>query len=169
MIGGPLVPMDLPDSAESAKCKPTSLNEVFCICWYQPGGFFQLHLNGEFQLSKSEQSLHTFMIYLNDDFEGGATQCYTDLQLHYQEGDPSQLVYSYQSRAGDALVFYSHLTHDGQPGKRDQKYMMYSKVMYIRDEAWKRSKCKPDFGELANFEPVEAVFVGEDIESDEDD
>ena len=52
------------------------LNERFRYYRYEVGQYFAPHFDGCFRRSDVEESLFTFMIYLNDDFEGGETKFY---------------------------------------------------------------------------------------------
>ena len=63
----------------------------------------------------------TFMLYLNDGFDGGATRFFTDAQPAYRTPDPAKVTHSYTRRRGDALIFFSELMHDGErlAGSRD--------------------------------------------------
>jgi len=109
---------------------PMGLNPTFRICRYDKGGFFFPHHDGGFFVNEFHQSIKTFMVYLNDDFEGGETRFYNELQRHYQKPDPDHAIYSYRPRAGDALIFNSHITHDGGRLLNGQKYIMRSEIMY---------------------------------------
>jgi len=109
---------------------PIGLNECFRLCRYKPGGHFKPHHDGGFARGPFEQSIRTFMLYLNDDFKGGATNFYNENQLHYHEGDPDKVVYSFCPNAGDALIFNSRITHDGGKVLKGRKYIMRSEVMY---------------------------------------
>ena len=100
------------------------LNERFRFYRYDVGQKFDWHQDGYFERDNREQSLFTFMIYLNDDFEGGATS-FSD-------------VYSGQSfpefritpKKGSALVFYHPVMHRGDPIVSGRKYVMRTDVMY---------------------------------------
>ena len=70
------------------------------------------------------------MIYLNDDFEGGATRFFKEDQPHYCPGDPDKVIYSFRPTVGDALVFNSCITHDGAKLSQGEKYILRSEVMY---------------------------------------
>src|ERR1043165_9179230 len=73
------------------------LNERFRFYRYDVGQKFDVHFDGCFRRSKVEESLFTFMIYLNDAFEGGETNFYT------QDG---RLRVSVKPEKGKALVFW---------------------------------------------------------------
>ena len=49
------------------------LNELFRFYRYEPGQQFLRHRDQSYMRSNGEASYYTFMIYLNDDFEGGET------------------------------------------------------------------------------------------------
>jgi hypothetical protein len=66
-----------------------------------------------------EQSHFTFLVYLNDGFEGGATA--------FHESRASLLV---TPEAGKALVFYHRQLHEGMPVVRGRKYFLRTDVMY---------------------------------------
>ena len=50
---------------------PVGANERFRCYRYKPGQKFAAHYDGAFERDETERSLLTFMVYLNDDFEGG--------------------------------------------------------------------------------------------------
>ena len=120
----------IPGYIERCKWNPVSLNECFRICRYQPGGFFLPHHDGGFRRSDDEQSLKTFMVYLNDNFEGGATHFYDDSQQRYTPGQAEKVIYRYHPQQGDAIVFNSAITHDGGTLTSGHKYILRSEVMY---------------------------------------
>lgn len=109
---------------------PVGLNETFRICRYHPGGFFRPHLDGGFERSFTEKSFKTFMLYLNDDFDGGPTRFYNDRQEAYDPGNPDYVVYEYKPQAGDLMIFNSRMMHDGGEVLSGQKYILRSEVMY---------------------------------------
>jgi len=127
-----ICPKGIPHNFPSGEWVPHGLNEVFRICRYQPGGHFKPHHDGGFRRSNDEQSIQTFMLYLNggDDFEGGATNFYQENQLHYKDGDPDKITYSFRPSPGDVLIFNSRITHDGGKVVKGKKYIMRSEVMY---------------------------------------
>merc|ERR1719499_2096664 len=70
------------------------------------------------------------MIYLNDDFEGGLTNFYTEDQRHYIPGLLSNKIFSLRPEKGSCLVFNHHITHDGGELTRGSKYILRTEVMY---------------------------------------
>src|SRR6185369_7473946 len=52
---------------------PVAFNERLRLYRYDIGQQFDWHRDGYFQRPNGERSFFTFMVYLNDDFDGGAT------------------------------------------------------------------------------------------------
>ena len=103
--------------------KVAGLNERFRFYRYDPGQRFAPHMDGCFQRANWEQSQFTFLVYLNDGFEGGATA--------FRESRASLPV---TPERGKALVFYHRQLHEGLPVVRGRKYVLRTDVMY-RHEA----------------------------------
>ena len=53
------------------KWQPVGLNERLRLYRYDVGQQFDWHLDGYFERPNGERSFFTFMVYLNEDFEGG--------------------------------------------------------------------------------------------------
>jgi hypothetical protein len=92
-------------------------NERFRFYRYGPGEYFKWHRDGSFVRAADEASCLTFLIYLNHDFEGGATE--------FRGG-------TVEPRAGSALVFPHRLTHQGMAIVSGTKYVLRTDVMYRR-------------------------------------
>ena len=102
------------------------LNERFRYYRYEVGQTFKTHYDGAFQRNNREASFLTFMIYLNDDFEGGGTTFYHDARTPHLNVVPIR---------GTALVFEHHQLHEGAMVLSGRKYVLRSDVMYrISDE-----------------------------------
>lgn len=93
------------------------LNERFRFYRYDVGQYFAPHYDGAFYRDNGEQSLLTFMIYLNDDFEGGETN-FGETRI--------------KPKAGMALIFDHGLLHEGCAVTKGRKYALRSDVMYGR-------------------------------------
>ena len=91
------------------------LNERFRYYRYTPGQQFAWHFDGHFQRPNGEVSLLTFMIYLNEGYQGGETQFES---------------VSVAGKLGMALVFEHELLHQGAEVTRGAKYVLRSDVMY---------------------------------------
>jgi predicted 2-oxoglutarate/Fe(II)-dependent dioxygenase YbiX len=98
-------------------------NERWRYYRYDPGERFAPHYDGCFERNISERSQLTFMIYLNDGFEGGETH-------FYRMGGFPWL--SVKPEAGKALVFIHRQLHEGAPVLTGRKYVLRSDVMYRR-------------------------------------
>lgn len=123
-------PRGVPVAAMQGTWKPDSINPFFRVCRYDVGGFFLPHHDGDFVKSSRNRSLKTFMVYLNDDFDGGPTNFYEESQPHYARADPEKVILSYQPERGSCLVFNHDITHDGGELRLGQKYILRTEVMY---------------------------------------
>jgi prolyl 4-hydroxylase len=91
------------------------LNELFRIYKYEPGQLFKKHRDQSFMRNESEASYFTFMIYLNDDFEGGDTT-FNSITI--------------KPATGTALIFFHDLEHEGSVLTSGVKYVLRTDVMY---------------------------------------
>ena len=91
------------------------LNEQFRFYKYELDQRFKRHLDGRYKRNDQEESRITFMIYLNDEFEGGETAF-----------DNVTIV----PATGDALCFIHEQKHEGCPVTSGIKYALRSDVMY---------------------------------------
>jgi hypothetical protein len=98
---------------------PQFLTPEECQAFYDPGQRFAPHMECSFQRDNGEQSQFTFLVYLNDNFEGGATA--------FHESRASLRVTPEQ---GKALVFSHRQLHEGMPVMRGRKYILRTDVMY---------------------------------------
>ena len=95
------------------------LNEQFRFYKYELNQRFKRHIDGSFVKNDLEQSRITFMIYLNDNFQGGETKF-------------DEIVIT--PKLGDALFFIHELKHEGCPVKNGIKYALRSDVMYKKNQ-----------------------------------
>lgn len=111
---------------ERAKpCLPGELNEWsvaglnprFRFYRYVPGQYFKWHKDGFYCKSDDEVSLLTFIIYLNEGYEGGNTEFQWEI---------------IQPSAGMALVFPHAMRHQGAAIQSGVKYVLRTDVMYRR-------------------------------------
>jgi len=77
---------------------------------------FDWHYDGSVCLEDGRQSMLTFMVYLNDGFEGGVTEFRWDTVRPVQ---------------GTALVFPHNFMHRGAPVTGGLKYVLRTDVMYL--------------------------------------
>jgi hypothetical protein len=123
-------PLGVPKGCLKGAWQPAGLNTCFRACRYAPGGFFLPHFDEGFYRSDRNFSFKTFMIYLNDGFEGGPTNFYSENQRHYFPGHPENVIYALRPEKGSCLVFNHNLTHDGGELKTGFKYILRTEVMY---------------------------------------
>lgn len=95
-------------------------NERLRYYRYSKDQQFDWHLDGSVQLNPGMASALTFMIYLNDGFEGG------DTEFGWDKFAPVR---------GMALVFPHRLRHRGAPVLAGRKYVLRTDVMYERVDA----------------------------------
>jgi hypothetical protein len=102
------------------------LNERFRFYRYDVGETFAPHYDGYFRKGIGERSWLTFLVYLNDGFEGGETGFYRP------DGQPR---FSVTPECGKALVFAHRQLHDGKVVSRGRKYVLRTDVMYRNTNA----------------------------------
>ena len=90
------------------------LNERLRFYRYGPGQQFKGHIDGSFLRPNGEQSLLTFMVYLNDSYRGGETAFQSAVV------EPSR---------GLALIFRHDLFHEGR-AIDGRKYVLRTDVMF---------------------------------------
>lgn len=96
--------------------KPLGLNERIRFYRYDVGEKFEVHVDGYYQRPNGEQSLLTFMLYLNEEFEGGET--------NFMNG------VSVKPETGMILAFQHSLYHEGAAVTKGRKYVLRSDVMF---------------------------------------
>ncbi|MBB4806962.1 hypothetical protein HNP38_002258 [Chryseobacterium defluvii] len=94
----------------------SGFNEMFRVYRYSPGQRFKMHRDGSFIRSEREKSFYTFLIYLNDNFEGGETEF--------------ENLFTITPKKGSALVFYHPLRHEGKTLISGTKHVLRTDVMY---------------------------------------
>jgi predicted 2-oxoglutarate/Fe(II)-dependent dioxygenase YbiX len=102
-----------PESIEGSQA--VGLNEQFRFYKYESAQRFKRHIDGRFRRNEQEESRITFMIYLNNDFEGGET-AFDEVII--------------RPKTGSALCFIHELKHEGRPVKSGIKYVLRSDVLY---------------------------------------
>jgi hypothetical protein len=101
----------------------TGFNERWRYYRYDPGERFAPHYDGSFVRNEEEESKITFMIYLNDDFDGGETNFYFLSEEPYLSVRPVR---------GQVLVFVHWKLHEGAAVLRGRKYVLRTDVMCRR-------------------------------------
>ena len=91
------------------------LNEMFRFYKYEPGQEFKKYRDQSYIRNDFEASYFTFMIYLNDDYEGGQTT-FNELIIN--------------PKKGMALIFFHDLEHEGSKITVGEKYVLRTDIMY---------------------------------------
>lgn len=95
---------------------PIGLNEMWRYYKYVPGERFKLHKDGSYVRNQCERSLLTLLIYLNDDFEGGATGFNREFEI--------------APKKGRAVIFEHQIRHEGKRIHSGIKYVLRTDVMF---------------------------------------
>jgi predicted 2-oxoglutarate/Fe(II)-dependent dioxygenase YbiX len=103
-----------------------AFNERLRLYRYDIGQQFDWHRDGYFQRPNGERSFFTFMVYLNDDFDGGATSLSDD-----GFGFPGGMLRITPAK-GMGLLFHHPILHRGDPVTTGHKYVLRTDVMYRR-------------------------------------
>jgi hypothetical protein len=104
-------------------------NERWRFYRYGPGQTFKPHRDGSYhRYEELQQSLLTFMIYLNDHMAGGETRFFPDMERAFTR----HASLSVRPEAGMALVFVHRIWHEGAVVDDGRKYVLRTDVMYGR-------------------------------------
>lgn len=114
---GPLVPL------KRGSWQAIGLHPRFRFYRYDPGQKFAPHFDGYIEEPDGSTSSLTFLVYLNDGFEGGETRFYP-FHLH----QPIVV----EPRRGTAVLFAHRQLHEGASVLQGRKYVLRSDVMYRR-------------------------------------
>lgn len=107
--------------AEWSRWQIVGFNERFRFYRYDRGQKFAMHTDGYFERDNGERSHLTFMVYLNEEFDGGET-VFHDIRPRLRV----------KPRTGMALVFNHRRLHEGAPVISGRKYVLRTDVMYRR-------------------------------------
>jgi len=106
------------------------LNWRFRVYKYPPGGTFTPHVDDRMKLPGDGLiTLFTFMIYLNENLDGGETTFFERRQGSRKKPGTTRVI---TPRTGMALVFDHLLFHEGSVVRRGVKYALRSDVIYRR-------------------------------------
>jgi len=106
--------------------QPVGLNERLRFYRYDAGQKFDWHRDGYYQRDDI-RSRFTFMVYLNDDFEGGGTS----FDSRSFASDAFER-FTVRPKTGMALLFHHPVMHRGDAVTQGRKYVLRSDVMYRR-------------------------------------
>ncbi len=94
---------------------PIGFNELFRFYEYKPGEYFKKHSDSAYYRNESEGSYFTFLLYLNEGYEGGETT-FDNLII--------------TPKTGMALIFAHELLHEGMVVIAGVKYVLRSDIMF---------------------------------------
>ncbi len=115
----------LPDTIDGMAL--AGFHEQFRFYRYEPGQEFHSHRDGGSErIEVWEESRLTFMIYLNDQMEGGETRFYKDTKAAFDDGP----YLSVRPEQGTALVFLHQVWHAGAVVRSGRKYVLRTNVMF---------------------------------------
>jgi prolyl 4-hydroxylase len=97
------------------------VNERFRCYRYKPGMRFAPHKDGAFFRNDAEQSCYSFLVYLNEEFEGGNTTFATTPEI------------SIKPKTGIGLLFQHPIIHEGSVVTAGVKYVARTDLMYRKD------------------------------------
>ncbi len=105
-----------PDPFEDIKVwEPTGLNYRLRYYKYEIGQLFSRHFDIMFRINDDTRTFLTFIVYLNDEFEGGQT-VFDDMVV--------------VPKMGDAILFPHELKHEGATVTKGCKIILRSDVIY---------------------------------------
>jgi predicted 2-oxoglutarate/Fe(II)-dependent dioxygenase YbiX len=111
---------------------PVGLNERLRFLRYHPGEYFAPHCDGSFvypadhPTKAGQVSELTFILYLNDGYEGGSTRFFTD----WNEKNHFDVV----PKKGSVLIFEHPMYHEGVTLVEGVKYCVRTDVMYQNND-----------------------------------
>ena len=94
------------------------LNERLRLYRYSLGQFFAPHMDDWYYPDNTHITLHSVLVYFNEDFEGGETR--------FQE----QIEETIMPKTGMVAIFQHKIRHEGCMVKSGIKYAMRTDVMY---------------------------------------
>ncbi len=112
---------------ETQNYQAIELNSIFRFYKYESNQRFKKHIDGRINLEKegkNYESRITFMIYLNEDFEGGQTV------FDYKNQNNEIEVIEIKPKTGTALCFVHEIKHEGKSVPKGTKYVLRSDIMF---------------------------------------
>ena len=109
------------------KWRPAGLNERLRFYRCDVGQKFDWHSDGYFERENGDKSFLTFMVYLNEDFDGGGTS-FRDNGFGREKFAPFTVL----PKKGMGLIFRHPISHRGDSVIAGRKYVIRSDVMYTR-------------------------------------
>lgn len=109
--------------------KSWGLNWRFRVYEYPEGGIFAPHVDERMDLGDGKTSMFTFMIYLNENLEGGETTFFERRRSGSKKLIANRII---RPRTGMALAFDHLLFHEGSIVTKGKKYVLRSDIIYVK-------------------------------------
>lgn len=108
---------------------PRELNERLRFLRYDPGDYFQPHMDGCYEHpyghpKAGDRSFVTFQLYLNEGFTGGSTRVFAT-------GDSPQYT-DVVPKTGSVFLFEHRMMHSGETVTEGRKYAVRTDIMFTR-------------------------------------
>lgn len=97
-------------------------NERIRCYRYRAGMRFAPHADGAFVRNSNEVSFYSYLVYLNEGFEGGETTFFTEPEV------------AISPKLGWGLLFQHALIHEGSEVKSGTKYVARTDLMYRKND-----------------------------------
>lgn len=116
--------------------KPKEVNPCLKFSKYYQGQKFKPHVDGLWSPNENEVTIHTILIYLNDNFEGGNTNFIKapktkDVLLSFLDPKQKYEVYdTFKPKKGSALIFSGDLLHEGEVITNGVKYLIRTELIF---------------------------------------
>ncbi len=98
--------------------KLAGVNERLRCYEYKAGQRFKPHKDGAFYRNSREKSFYTYMVYLNEEFEGGETTFLVEPEVRIKP------------KTGHGLIFQHKIIHEGSEVFSGVKYVVRTDLMY---------------------------------------
>jgi len=105
---------------------------------YRKGDFFKPHFDAGYEFSENEVTILTFILYLNEGFEGGETIFYPDnKKLAWSKPEPG-IEFKVVPKTGSAIIFFQrgreNPRHEGATQRSEDKfkYILRSDIGYVK-------------------------------------
>lgn len=105
----------------SGKYVAVGINPMMRVSKYIPGGDFSSHYDSCYAEDENYVGMHTILIYLNENIQGGCTRVFDTAGIKWVDVKPE---------IGKALVFYHHTLHAGMRVIEGIKYVIRTEVMF---------------------------------------
>jgi len=122
-----------------------AINKRWRFNRYEKGGYFRPHYDAGYQYSSTCKTLLTFILYLNDGYQGGETVFFPgDQRTYFSEKEPG-IECRVKPKSGSALVFFQEgklsPRHEGATHLSNDrcKFILRSDIAYRRCERRKEN------------------------------